>query len=37
MILLMRQDLNDGLRIRYDDTDALRALYRRAAVPAPAR
>lgn len=36
MILLMRQDLNDGLRIRYDDAGQLRLLYQRAAAPARA-
>ena len=30
MILLMRQDLNCGLRIRYDDADQLSALLQRA-------
>ena len=32
MILLMREDLNNGLRIRYDDADQLLALYQRAAA-----
>jgi isopropylmalate/homocitrate/citramalate synthase len=35
MILLMRQDLCDGIRLRYDDPDQLRELLRRASVPAP--
>lgn len=34
MILLMRQSLDDGQRIRYDDEEQLRLLYRRAALPA---
>jgi isopropylmalate/homocitrate/citramalate synthase len=30
MILLMRQDLCDGIRLRYDDPDQLRLLFQRA-------
>ncbi len=33
MILLMRQDLDRGIRIRYDDAGPLRELYLRAAPP----
>ena len=33
MILLMRQDLLNGIRIRYDDPDQLLKLYKRAQAP----
>lgn len=36
MILLMRQDLRDGWRIRYNEPDQLRTLYQRALQLVPA-